>query len=68
MRTRVHESNKAKARAISLHPHQNKFVEQRAFTAGVTVSRYFQLLSELDRRENILPRAMTINLDTQPAA
>lgn len=63
MRLKVHASKKAKPRAISLLPHQEKFVCKRAFDAGVSVSRYFQLLAELDKSRNILADALTHKLE-----
>lgn len=62
VRAKVHPSKRAKPQAISLLPHQKKFASKRAFDAGVSLSKYLQILIEADLRDNLLPAAMTSKL------
>lgn len=54
MREKMSESKRAMARPISLYPHQKQFAEKRAFQANMSLSRYIQILIEIDRKTNVL--------------
>jgi hypothetical protein len=43
-------------------PHDLELVQSRAAQAGLTASRYLQVLAEFDRKMNILPLAIMVNL------
>ncbi|NBR88089.1 MAG: hypothetical protein EB141_17065 [Verrucomicrobia bacterium] len=64
MRNKVHPSKRAKPRAISLLPHQEKYASKRAFDAQLSFSKYVSVLIELDRQKNILAQALTAGLKT----
>ena len=66
MRKKLDPAKKCKAMAISLSPRQTMAARARSFKAQISVSRYFQLLAELDERENILPRALVAGLAVNP--
>lgn len=57
MRLKVANDKKAKAKTVSLYPDQWKYVENRAGKAG-SRSKYFQLLAEFDRANDLLPRLL----------
>ncbi len=61
-RTRKPPGRKATTTSLSLLPEQERFARQRAFTAGLSYSSYFQRLLELDRVKDVLPEAMTVRL------
>jgi len=46
-------AKRAKSKPVSLHPEQVHFVEKRAGNVG-GVSRYFQMLVEYDRKNDII--------------
>lgn len=50
-------ANRAKSKPVSLYPDQLQFVKKRASYVG-SVSRYFQLLVDYDRKNDILPVAL----------
>lgn len=57
MRLKVSNDKKAKAKTVSLYPDQWKYVDSRANKAG-NRSKYFQLLAEFDRANDLLPRLL----------
>jgi len=68
VRAKVNPEKKNKPQAISLPPQLKKFASKRAFDSGISLSRYFQLLAELDKTENVLARAMVSRLKTSSPA
>jgi len=48
----------AKSYPLSLFPAQRKFASQRAFNAGLTFSKYLQLLIEHDQSADLLPHVL----------
>jgi hypothetical protein len=67
MRSRIPESRKHRARGVSLPPELERFAIKRAFDANLSFSRYVQTLARLDQAENVLPRALTLNLGKEGA-
>jgi hypothetical protein len=54
---RRESANRAKSKPVSLDPKQVQFVEKRADKVG-GVSRYFQMLVDYDRKNDIVPNAL----------
>lgn len=62
MSKKIHPAKKCKTQAVSLPPPIKRYAQKRSFSAGLTISRYFQLLTILDRRKNLLPEAILLKL------
>ncbi len=62
MSKKIHPTKKCKTQAVSLPPPIKRYALKRSFSAGLSVSRYFQLLAVLDRRKDLLPEAILLKL------
>lgn len=64
MRKPIDPTAKCKTRGISLPADLERYASKRAFDAGISFSQYVQLFVQLDRREDLLPRALLAKLNS----
>ena len=64
MRKPIDPAARCKTRGVSLPPQLDRNASKRSFNAGISFSKYVQSLIELDQKEDLLPRALTVKLNT----
>jgi hypothetical protein len=54
MRQQIDDDIKCKTRGLSLPPKLERYASKKAFTAGISFSKYIQLLIDLDIQKGVL--------------
>ena len=62
----IHQTHRAVVRAISLYPEEISRVGRRACELGISTSKYFQLLEQLDRELTLITPEVVRDLGIAP--